>query len=276
MTETNPDRLPTAAQALTQAYQRLQLGNAADAEVWIALARELREGTTPPLITRWLEASRPGDRLTLHDVEGIVCAHGRVAIRPKRPTAARWFMHTDDGTSCDNDDAGREHLRRRADMVRQGTTPRATTLDESERFAKTGKLDPPPHPADAILYGAIPKAAPRHYANNVMHVVPHEPAKVVPPDATQTMPRDLRLDLRIEDDPAKTAQLEAPGRKAAAGLCQHCHFEIYEAAPAQPEIEQPASYLHTMTGQAVCHVRTQPGQPVTLASPRDAGVASSR
>ena len=345
------NRLPSAAEALTQAYERMLLGNVSDAEVWIALAREIREGSTPPLITKWLEASRPGDRLTLHDVEGIVCAHGRVAVRRKGDDAGRWYLHTDDGSNCANGDAENEHRRRRAEPAAQGSNigdeqhrPGSSAKHRPKTLAETTAI------AGDLLAGAVPRAAVRHYANDVKHAA-------IAPDAGQTMPRTLvttdrttvlpsgspvilptferaadhasnrdrfldyvrgqqdppseaavRLaehwaavgpppgirtsDLsairsvideirhrasagsHAEDDPAATAQLPAPGRSAPRGTCQNCHFEVYEAAPARPDTKEPATYLHTLTGQAVCHVRA--GGAVTFASPRDARVASGK
>jgi hypothetical protein len=91
MTDIDND-LPTPRAALVQAYQRLQLGDAETADTWIYLAKELREGATRP--------PRDERTLTLHDVEGIVCVHGTVAVR-RFGGPGSWFLHTNDGTTCD-------------------------------------------------------------------------------------------------------------------------------------------------------------------------------
>ena len=79
--------------------------------LWLGIARELREGATQPLIDRAM------DRLTLHDIEGIVCSHGRVAIQHKNSVSAR-FVHSDDGSNCAAPDPETEHFRRRVGGAR--------------------------------------------------------------------------------------------------------------------------------------------------------------
>lgn len=327
-------RLPSAAEALAQAYERMLLGNVSDAEVWIALAREIREGSTPPLITKWLEASRPGDRLTLHDVEGIVCAHGRVAVRRKGDDAGRWYLHTDDGSNCANGDAENEHRRRaklpvfESNIGDEQHRPGDSAKHRPKTLAETTAI------AGDLLAGAVPKAAvqtmPRTLVSTDRTTIlpssspvirptferatddklrnrdrfldyvrgqqdpPSEAAvrlaehwaAVGPPPGIRTSDlsaiRSVIDEIRhrasagshAEDDPAKTAQLPAPGRSAPRGTCKNCHFEVYEAAPARPDTKEPATHLHTLTGQAVCHVRA--GGAITFATPRDAKVASGK
>jgi hypothetical protein len=329
-------RLPSAAEALTQAYERMLLGNVSDAEVWIALAREIREGSTPPLITKWLETARPGDRLTLHDVEGIVCAHGRVAVRRKGDDAGRWYLHTDDGSNCADGDAENEHRRRaklpvfESNIGDEQHRPGSSAKHRPKTLAETTAI------AGDLLAGAVPKAAvqtmPRTLVSTDRTTVLPSGSPVILPtferatddklrnrdrfldyvrgqqdppseavvrlaehwkaglDAGHTPPGIRTSDLsdvrflideichrasaggHVEDDPAATAQIEAPGRGASGGLCQHCHFEIF-MLPAG-EVGVPDAYLHTLTGQAVCHVRA--GGAVTFATPRDARVASGK
>jgi len=103
--------LPSMAEAMRQAVERAQRGDFEGARTWTAIAAELRAGVTRPMVDRAL------DRMTLHDIDGIVCAHGRVAIR-RRPTGpaspAKWWRHTDgDRGVCDMPDDGRERSRRR-------------------------------------------------------------------------------------------------------------------------------------------------------------------
>lgn len=101
---TNEPMLPTPAEVLATAWALLRRGETvADGSALVALARELREGS---------RQQAPGERLTLHDVEGIVCAHGRVAVRRKNTTPAGWFMHTDDGSNCEAPQPELEHKRR--------------------------------------------------------------------------------------------------------------------------------------------------------------------
>ncbi len=102
----NPDQLPTSNFALAQAIHYLELGSLPTAEGWRAIAAELRKRETRPLVDRAL------DRLTLHDVEGIVCWHGRVAVRRKNAQPAGWFLHTDDGSNCTKPHPETEHRRR--------------------------------------------------------------------------------------------------------------------------------------------------------------------
>lgn len=122
------NHLPTPREALVQGYQRLQLGEIEAADTWIRLARELREGGRPA-------RSEP---LTLHDVEGIVCAHGRVAVR-RHGGPGTWFLHTDDGSTCD----GPENQTETDWMRRRAATPEDIGADEPpERlaFSETAKL----------------------------------------------------------------------------------------------------------------------------------------
>lgn len=111
--------LPTPSEAIRAAVASAHAGlaastnEAAEVEIrlgnlWLSIARELREGATQPLIDRAM------DRLTLHDVEGIVCSHGRVAIRRKNAAEGRWFLHTDDTSNCAEPMVETEHFRRRS------------------------------------------------------------------------------------------------------------------------------------------------------------------
>jgi hypothetical protein len=95
--------LPAASVMLTYAIDAAGRADADLAAAWTDIAREIREGS------RHVE---PADRLTLHDVEGIVCAHGRVAVR-RRGGPGVWFLHTDDGSTCDAPDEHNEAGRRR-------------------------------------------------------------------------------------------------------------------------------------------------------------------
>jgi hypothetical protein len=114
MTTSKPP-LPAPVDAISRAVAAAYAAEAAgDAEaslaftregrLWLDIARELRAGAT--------QAS-PAPSLMLHDLEGIVCSHGRVALRRKNSSSALWYVHTDDGSNCAEPHAGTEHFRRR-------------------------------------------------------------------------------------------------------------------------------------------------------------------
>lgn len=97
-----------AYDAAAAATPESAFASAREGQLWLGIARELREGATQPLIDRAM------DRLTLHDIEGVVCSHGRVALRRKNSSPSLWFVHTDDGSNCAEPMAETEHFRRRA------------------------------------------------------------------------------------------------------------------------------------------------------------------
>jgi hypothetical protein len=154
-------KLPTPAQALQWAC-RAALEEPEEelslAHFWLALARELREGSTRPLVDRAL------DRLTLHDVEGIVCAHGRVAVRRKNAQPAGWFLHADDGSNCDVPHPETDHRRRCSqDRIDAMEVPTAA----AGRDHRTEQLDMSrlrPQVSDALAGGApnrVPAVLPK-------------------------------------------------------------------------------------------------------------------
>lgn len=117
MTQETSYALPSAAEALARAVAAGVSANTTSSEaaaesysregmLWLGIAREIREGTAG-----YPAEDVSPDRLTLHDVEGIVCSHGRVAVRRKNATA-RWFLHSDDGSNCATPMAETEHDRR--------------------------------------------------------------------------------------------------------------------------------------------------------------------
>jgi hypothetical protein len=73
-------------------------GRSDSAQAWVRIAAELRAGET-----RQPAAEAPGDRLTLHDVEGEICPAGRVIVR--RRGSDGWWLHTDDRVNCDHIEA---------------------------------------------------------------------------------------------------------------------------------------------------------------------------
>lgn len=94
----------SAREAMESAVDWARKGDWHLADTWTHIAAELRAGETRPAVDRILDRARqtlppePGDRLTLHDVEGKVCPGGHVAIR--RRGLGEWWMHTEGRTSC--------------------------------------------------------------------------------------------------------------------------------------------------------------------------------
>src|SRR5688572_2106336 len=145
--------LPSAREALRNAIDSARSGDAMLADAWATIARELREGATAPLVDRALE------RLTLHDVEGIVCTHGRVAVRRKAGVGS-WFMHTDDGSNCATPDPGGEHKRRRPLVAEPAAKrPPLGVLGPEQQVApkRAETLADVPKLAPDLLAGAMPR-----------------------------------------------------------------------------------------------------------------------
>lgn len=168
--------LPTPRECLQHALRELtsdpELVDPMIANMWIELAREIRQGSTAPLIDRAM------DRLTLHDVEGIVCSHGRVAVRRKNSDKGRWFVHTDDGSNCAEADEVNEHRRRRsasAHQVEEARARAAETLlgrrDQGEDYGTTLAGEP--------TYRLRHGAEPRSYLDEVSR---SRPAMDIPGD----------------------------------------------------------------------------------------------
>jgi hypothetical protein len=101
-----------AEEAINHAIDLLMRGpDHKQANVWVAIAAELRAQDTGPALARLLGQVKsqlppedPTSRLTLHDVEAKSCDHSasihppRIAIR--RIGSQGWWMHADDHTNC--------------------------------------------------------------------------------------------------------------------------------------------------------------------------------
>jgi hypothetical protein len=114
MTTSKPP-LPAPVDAISRAVAAAYAAEAAEnaeaslaftreGRLWLDIARELRSGATQ---------APPAPSLMLHDIEGVVCSHGRVALRRKNSSSALWYVHTDDGSNCADPHAETEHFRRR-------------------------------------------------------------------------------------------------------------------------------------------------------------------
>lgn len=137
-------RVPSTRECMAEAYRELQMndGEVARVEQWIAMAREIREDAqfrkmwTPP------PAEAQTDRRTLHDVNGVVCVHGKVAVQ-WRSFDGEWWLHAEDGTSCDGPDPAGDPYRRRSQAMRaaKGDEPIGATMADAEtppvRWART-------------------------------------------------------------------------------------------------------------------------------------------
>jgi hypothetical protein len=209
--------LPTPSEALRMAVAMAgEAGRAPDdiaattaigeGRLWLSIARELREGAMQ------IAAAPPGDRLTLHDVEGIVCSHGRVAIRRKNTGAERWYLHTDDGSNCSEPQETIEQFRRRTN----------------------GK----PFSLGCSLHGGL---ADEHGAwiDCGIGVCGHGPQDVRPPALAAEQPNSLRAVQRSTSE--TEAKLRAAGLSAEAGT--PTYGEVTEAAMRTEVIEvmSPAS-----------------------------------
>ena len=85
-------------------------GAAPNASIWTAIAAELRAQQTGPALDRLLGQVRtqlppedPASRLTLHDVDALMCEEIRIVLRRKAredEPAPAWWMHADDKTHC--------------------------------------------------------------------------------------------------------------------------------------------------------------------------------
>lgn len=135
--------VPTARQCLAEAYRELLMhdGETERAAQWLVMARELREDAQfrkmwvapPPPVP----AEAAPDRRTLHDVEGIVCAHGLVALHWKDDDQGGWWHHAGDGTACDNPDQSGDMFRRRSQEMREATG------DQPVNLTMAGAEEPP-------------------------------------------------------------------------------------------------------------------------------------
>lgn len=152
-TQADDRQLPTAKRCLLEAVRELEDGahavNAQFAQVWINLAREIREGSSR------LAAEAPQDRLTLHDIEGIVCSHKRVAVR-RKGGPGQWFVHTDDGSNCTDPDQVLRQLE--SASPGSGPVPAATKArPEAETVVVAGHQPPAPTWPDSSIFGAMPR-----------------------------------------------------------------------------------------------------------------------
>lgn len=132
-------KVPSARECMAEAYRLMR--NHADTEaakVWLDMARELRED----FVTRkvWVNEPAVKPAPTLHDVDGVVCAHGKVAVHWK-DNDSDWWLHVKGGTSCDDPDQGGDIFRRRDQAMRErqddpalGTMAGAERPDDGQRM----------------------------------------------------------------------------------------------------------------------------------------------
>ena len=146
--------VPTARECFAEAYRIMRgPGDLESAQMWLAMAREIREDAAMRRMWAPLPqfAAPPAEPVaevrTLHDVEGIVCAHGKVALHWKDDDSADgWWHHAEDGTACDDPDQSGDAFRRRDQTMRerQGDgLPGQTMADTLVRpYAAGGIIDP--------------------------------------------------------------------------------------------------------------------------------------
>lgn len=236
--------LPSAQMALAEAHRLLENGGMRDlASVWIDLAREIREGSTAP--------EQPADRLTLHDIEGIVCAHGRVVVRQrlkrKGDHQALWWRHADgDPTICDDVQQSTEHLRRNgAERTDEQFWTRDPAETAPEKFVRLANKYAPEQMTK--VFEADPDAGERIQR---LFADPR-PGD----DAPQTTPSDLDqtavLRSRARVSPARPAAVPPPDH----GVCVNCGLDVYRLPPLPGE---PATYAHDTSGQQVCSGQRTP------------------
>ncbi len=257
----NPDQLPTSNFALAQAIHYLELGSLPTAEGWRAIAAELRKRETRPLVDRAL------DRLTLHDVEGIVCWHGRVAVRRKNAQPAGWFLHTDDGSNCTKPHPETEHRRRESGEVRVEDSRRSpqrsaeVLVSPPDRFADYWRHQVPPPSAAAVAFARRWRASiddghplPRPFADSdlpainslINEILSRAPATVEVAAAGATQKLDTsRLRPQVAENLPEQVQQEPE-------TCAHAHCGMaIRFAKRSPDSEKPEWY-HDLTMQAAC------------------------
>jgi hypothetical protein len=157
-------KVPTARECMAEAYRvltmngpNLSLEAVTAAEQWIAMARELREEAMMRVIGQRAanQFHEAADKLraagllpmpmvakpapTLSDVEAIVCAHGKVAAHWKYEDdyLGPLWLHTEDGTTCDDLDRPGDGRRRRSNwgpIVDTTPWPSAPRLDVGQRM----------------------------------------------------------------------------------------------------------------------------------------------
>lgn len=203
-------------EALARAVAAAVDGDIDVARVWVAIAAEFRQGTAEGPY-----GDGPGLPMTLHDVEGIVCAHGRVAIRRRTadqgPVIGTWWLHVDDRSSCDDSDQGNDPLRRRA--------------------APMSGRPPETHPGfPAVSVPLAPRGplldAGQRYEDDLA--------------ATAT---DLRVPTYLDAlAQTETAAMELPDQERPAS-CRHCG-EWIRFAPSAPS--EAAHWFHHVSLQRLC------------------------
>lgn len=209
------------------------------AQAWLAIARELRQGSVAP--------EQPADRLTLHDVEGIVCGHGRVVVR-RRGSVSRseWWRHADgDATVCDDVQQETEHDRRhRANITWTTVAPPATYGDAPTAVAERA-------------YAADGERV-QHFAESGktwLDASLELPDKLVGSQSPETTPSDLEntavLSTRVRVSPARPAAVAPPTH----GVCVNDGLDIHLIASASGEAPR---YAHDVSGQSVCPEQRSP------------------
>lgn len=245
--------VPTARQCLAEAYRELQMfdGKPERAAQWIIMARELREEAMMRAPGR-----PPAERPTLHDVLAVVCAHGKVAVQWKAVADTGWWLHVEDGTSCDYPDAPGDPFRRRSQAMREATGPEGTMGAEQP-------ADDEPTPGDA--------------PTEVVELV-YAVGGPMPEGAPAMPPLPLDYGQRIEDDPATTlvrpfvdgSQWDRAAERHRLDVTAALPFPVPRQQPEEGQqaecrnhdeasrlIYQDGKWVHVSTGQALCPI---PGQ----------------
>lgn len=191
--------LPTPEQALRSAVHHIHEGEADAARVCVELAREIREGSTRPLVDRAL------DRLTLHDVEGIVCSHGRVAVRRKNAQPSGWYLHTDDGSNCAKPSPETEHGRRLSADLKAAVENRVSGAfaDVPQTRAWTGTPPRTPAPVNDVY------AYDSSRYDEIAHVAAEATAKL---DTSRLRPQLAENLPTLSGQPAGTPEAEVKCR----------------------------------------------------------------
>jgi hypothetical protein len=217
---------PTPLECMREAYRELknsEVGNAQRAQGLIMFARELNDEQQRAWSRRSAEQKpEPAVRAapTLHDVEGIVCAHGEVALRWKDrggQDGDAWWLHVD-GTSCDNADQSAEALRRYSDADRP-------LLDAGQRMQ-----DDPSEPATgqtAVIAKSDGNGYDTERLTDTTLIRPMPPIGEIKAEQLLTMPKTFTVTVH----------------EGKAGRCRNC---------STPIIYMDGRWRHTKTAQSVC------------------------
>lgn len=229
--------LPTAREALARAVDAARNGDSELADVWTYIASEIRKGTkrrsrlvADADLATALGAPFPGG-LTMHDVHGIVCAHGRIAVCRK---AGHRFLHTDDGTACHAPEEGTEWQRRITAGDVDPVPLQGRDVPTETRFrAGTPLFDEAPHMEDSLSQA---------------HGEAEATARMDLRDAETTLVQ--RTSLRA---PGYIGTLEDP-----RPLCVHCAQPVHWEQPwvEDGKVARPGLWTHVRTGMQICEGQT--------------------